>query len=141
MANSKFAFLAGAKGYSGQDVCDQMNAEGFRVHINQFRLAVRDDRKLTEGEERIRATAYETLERMPCRTDARGDFVRRVRSRSMTVKEVWRYYNTTRPHKYAYDVFRRAVARPQSAYEAAIVAEAEKCLAELSAMKAGEGGR
>lgn len=130
---SRFLEKAADKGYSGATICKLLNKNGVRVHVNRFRIAVNDDPDKTEREEMILRESEKILESLPAVVSNAETFARRARERGRTLKEVWEYYTTTRPQKYAYGTFTRAVRCPATPYESKLLAEAEKCLDEMTA--------
>lgn len=132
---SKLVETAIRKGYSGAELCRMVNRSGLRVHINDFRKAVRDDAVRSARQDMIFRTAEEILDSLPVRECEEDDFAARARRRGETVRSVWEHYNATREKKYAYKTFMVALRRFSAPFEVKLMREAEACLDEIASRK------
>lgn len=138
MENS-FRLKCAQRGYTVTEVYWAFYTEyGYPSHINRFRVATSDKDNKSEREKQITADAERLLARMPNKLKKPGGdtFARRVRAKGLTLKRVWEHYQATHDKKYSLTAFIRAVERPGAPYEAALLAEAERCLIEMTT---GEG--
>lgn len=123
----EFTERAAKKGYSAYYICELMNQEyGWRVHINTFRKAVQN--QSSDFQKNIYETACKILDGLPVRKCERSDLAERARRAQISMKDVWRYYNTTRGGNRSYEAFSQAVRRRMTPMESALFAEAERII-------------
>lgn len=123
----EFTEKANAKGYSAYYICELMNQEyGWKVHINTFRKAVQN--RSTDFQKNIYETACKILDELPVRKCERSDLAGRARKAQISMKDVWKYYNTTRGGNRSFDAFSCAIRRRMTPMESALFTEAEKII-------------
>ena len=123
----EFTEAANRKGYSALYICELMNRDyGWKIHINSFRNAV--TKRQTEFQQDVYRTAQEILDNLPVRECPRSDLSERARRAQISMKDVWRYYTTTRKQNRSYEYFLQATRRRMTPSEAELFAEAERII-------------
>ena len=124
------------KGYTVVDIfLRYREIYGYPSSISRFREAVKDKPFKSKREEFITEESEKILDGLPdliANGTLAGSFAKRARARGVTVRDVWERYNATRVPKYTFESFKVGIIHPTIPSTLRLLAEADKCLDELT---------